>query len=443
MLGQFRLDQCVSKACDSAALRASFEQTLNITVKTIIKMLPVPKDGKKVAKALLRLFETSTQIACVGEASHSLGFPGVLCLCVLCLMVGLVVVFTVYDVYCRGPSFARIGDEALAHVQQGEAGNAPQNGMPSQPSSNVERVTRWFSASHNVDRLMSVIGGDFKALNGIRVLSMCWIIMGHTILMFVMPPVVNPTVEDRFLRSVPFAFVRGAEYSVDTFFFMSGFLATFALMNQLKLKGILSASQYVSMVFLRYLRLTPSYAVVLLFFWKVLPLVSSGPFWDETTIFSSDACDKHWWTNLLYVNNLVPFNATAQEMCMGWSWYLVRLCLPLRFLLVSDMLTVEYRRTTFSSSCSYRSLYPCIWSVALEAHACSCGDHVCSSSRSSLWQCRQRSTRRTCTATSSLSHSTGNLSTRRHGRGVRRTCSEPCCLCITTTVTDRLRLNVS
>ena len=298
MLGQFRRDHCVSKECTSEALRTSFEQSLNVTVKTIIKLLPLPKQNKKVFQALLGLFERSTQIDCVDEFSHSLGFPGVLVLCVLSFMVALVAVFTIYDVYFRGPSYAR-EDGPSSHVQE----NGRRNGIPSPPSSKVEQVTRWFSASHNVDRLVSVIGGDFKSLNGIRVISMCWIIMGHTILMFVMPPVVNPTVEDRFLQSVPFAFVRGAEYSVDTFFFMSGFLATFALLNQLKLKGILSVSQYVSIVLLRYLRLTPSYAVVLLFFWKVLPLVSSGPFWNESLMFSSTACDRHWWTNLLYVNN--------------------------------------------------------------------------------------------------------------------------------------------
>jgi len=38
------------------------------------------------------------------------------------------------------------------------------------------------------------------------------------------------------------------------------------------------------------------------------------------TYISRTACDKYWWTNLLYVNNFIPKNYDVT--CMGWSWYL-------------------------------------------------------------------------------------------------------------------------
>ena len=31
-------------------------------------------------------------------------------------------------------------------------------------------------------------------------------------------------------------------------------------------------------------------------------------------------CNKYWWSNLLFINNLVPWK--MNDECIGWVWYL-------------------------------------------------------------------------------------------------------------------------
>ncbi|XP_078581489.1 nose resistant to fluoxetine protein 6-like [Branchiostoma floridae x Branchiostoma japonicum] len=44
----------------------------------------------------------------------------------------------------------------------------------------------------------------------------------------------------------------------------------------------------------------------------------SGPFWPLAPDGLDPYCEDNWWTNLLYVNNVV----NSDRECMGWSWYL-------------------------------------------------------------------------------------------------------------------------
>ena len=71
--------------------------------------------------------------------------------------------------------------------------------------------------------------------------------------------------------------------------------------------------------FLRWARLTPVLAFVILLYTMVVPYVGSGPFWHKIGD-SSGACHTWWWTNLLYMNNFVPADYHAQ--CLPWTWYL-------------------------------------------------------------------------------------------------------------------------
>ena len=43
---------------------------------------------------------------------------------------------------------------------------------------------------------------------------------------------------------------------------------------------------------------------VLLFFDKLTVFLGEGPYWPNYQ--SDEACNKYWWTNLLYINNFYP-----------------------------------------------------------------------------------------------------------------------------------------
>lgn len=70
----------------------------------------------------------------------------------------------------------------------------------------------------------------------------------------------------------------------------------------------------------RYLRLTPAFAVAMLFYAQVAPYVGSGPFFPlyQQSIFRR--CSSYWWTGLLYLHNFVPWD--SDRVCMGWTWFL-------------------------------------------------------------------------------------------------------------------------
>lgn len=185
----------------------------------------------------------------------------------------------------------------------------------------------------------SPVGPGLRTLDGMRVLSMCWVVLGHTLLWMVQANLDNVIYVGRTMESsfMPQLLFNGL-FSVDTFFFLSGFLATFLLFKAFLSRpesapGSPGRSLFFTLKIYaaRYLRLTPLYGAVLLIYYYILPAITRGPFVDFVTSTTSDyqVCSKYWWTNILYLNNILPaseqFGANPTEGglgCMGWSWYL-------------------------------------------------------------------------------------------------------------------------
>mmetsp|Transcript_15489 Transcript_15489/g.27167 ORF Transcript_15489/g.27167 Transcript_15489/m.27167 type:complete len:619 (-) Transcript_15489:168-2024(-) len=161
------------------------------------------------------------------------------------------------------------------------------------------------------------------ALNGLRVLSMAWIILGHSFLMpegvsgYRNPEDIADGLNRHSAESNPLLMlVLQAEVSVDTFFFLSGFL-----LSHLTLKELRQSRMNVSMaVVMRYLRLTPSLAFVMLIYYQIWPHLAYGPF--AVTLEQSivQRCQGSWWSELTYTMNFIPFD--SDKVCMGWTWYL-------------------------------------------------------------------------------------------------------------------------
>jgi hypothetical protein len=56
-------------------------------------------------------------------------------------------------------------------------------------------------------------------------------------------------------------------------------------------------------VILFHFRLTPVYAVVIAFGASWYIHMGEGPMWNNTVGTMVENCRRHWWTNLLYLNN--------------------------------------------------------------------------------------------------------------------------------------------
>jgi len=62
---------------------------------------------------------------------------------------------------------------------------------------------------------------------------------------------------------------------------------------------------YISKIGLNPSRLTPPYMLFLMTYVPLAKYLANGPFYPQSTGFDVDECRDTWWTNLLYVNNLV------------------------------------------------------------------------------------------------------------------------------------------
>lgn len=163
-------------------------------------------------------------------------------------------------------------------------------------------------------------------LNGLRVLSMLWIMLGHT---FLMPEGImgyaNP--QDILRSSLSsadaednlwFYIIVSSQNGVDTFFFLSGFLLSLLTLKELRQRqGNLNVR---AAILMRYLRLTPSLALAMLVYYQIWPYLASGPFAASFQKSIFERCRGSWWSELTYTLNFIPYD--SDKVCMGWTWYL-------------------------------------------------------------------------------------------------------------------------
>ncbi|CAL8135130.1 unnamed protein product [Orchesella dallaii] len=199
--------------------------------------------------------------------------------------------------------------------------------LPPPPSSNqLFQICKAFSLATNGQKFLNTetSKNDIGCLHGIRFLSASWVVLGHTFFMGTMQPVWNLVdAYSMITTSVPILFITNAPVVVDVFFVMGGFLVSLTLLALLeKTKGNLRS---LPMVYLhRYLRITPLYMIIIAFTIFVFPLMGSGPTWHITKTWAG-FCEKNWWKNLLYINNLPIYDGANDPLdapCHGIAWYL-------------------------------------------------------------------------------------------------------------------------
>ncbi|XP_063424815.1 nose resistant to fluoxetine protein 6-like [Mytilus trossulus] len=191
-----------------------------------------------------------------------------------------------------------------------------------------------FSVYTNIEKILGTKqgAGTLAAINGIRFISMSWVILGHTFA-FGLGQMDNAAqVYTKFIKRKSFMAIMNAEVSVDSFFALSGTLLAYLILQQLqKQKSVLKLNWFM-FYFHRFWRLTPPYMLVLMVFTGLYPYLGSGPFWSDSRK-SPDNCHTNWWYNLLYINN---FNKESNE-CFGWAWYLAN---DMQFFVISPIILI-------------------------------------------------------------------------------------------------------
>ncbi|XP_017766098.1 PREDICTED: nose resistant to fluoxetine protein 6-like [Eufriesea mexicana] len=158
---------------------------------------------------------------------------------------------------------------------------------------------------------------SIKCLDGLRYISICWIIYGHTHYTEMVGVKMNLSDIPQMHINWANMFVLNANIITDTFFLISGVLMAYTALikNEKSSRGHFDV---VGLYLHRYLRLTPAYAMMIGFYATLLYKVSSGPHWDQWVGANRDYCRENWWINLLYLNNYIHL----PRICMSQSWYL-------------------------------------------------------------------------------------------------------------------------
>lgn len=188
-----------------------------------------------------------------------------------------------------------------------------------------------FSVYTNGKKILQVnqSSGTLTALNGIRFLSISWVVLGHTF--GVMYPVLSngyAILPDLYQRW-SFQAVANAFVAVDSFFALSGLLLAYLTLKEMKKGQGKFRINWFMFYFHRFWRLTPAYMLLMMISICLSRYFGDGPLWPDQGI-EVNYCKNTWWKNLLYINNFY-----SEQSCFGVSWYLAN---DMQFFVLSPLM---------------------------------------------------------------------------------------------------------
>lgn len=195
----------------------------------------------------------------------------------------------------------------------------------------AERLLLAFSVYSNGKKILQVnqSSGTLTALNGIRFLSISWVVLGHTF--GVMYPVLSngyAILPDLYQRW-SFQAVANAFVAVDSFFALSGLLLAYLTLKEMKKGQGKFRINWFMFYFHRFWRLTPAYMLLMMISICLSRYFGDGPLWPDQGI-EVNYCKNTWWKNLLYINNFY-----SEQSCFGVSWYLAN---DMQFFVLSPLM---------------------------------------------------------------------------------------------------------
>lgn len=169
-----------------------------------------------------------------------------------------------------------------------------------------------------------IVNSSVQVFDLLRVLAMIWIILGHELAyrMTVSANFLDKGFLDYTKDSWFFTYNMSAFYAVDIFLFMGGYVSIVSMSKLIysvaPLKPTKAVVLYLFLVFKRYIRIMPPYALLLWYWYKVAPTFVEGP-------LSQGQLDM-WpcnWTNF-WQSFILGWRSDVNKrtMCAGWAWYL-------------------------------------------------------------------------------------------------------------------------
>ncbi len=150
-----------------------------------------------------------------------------------------------------------------------------------------------------------------KVFDGVRVIGMLWIVLGHSLMAAAITPTQNLASLQPFTSDFSKAHLYNAFLAVDIFFFLSGFLICFVLISSIATR--LSWKLYLH----RLIRLYPALIVSYCLYCYILPLFAQGPrFYKYLKMVNVD-CKEQVPDIFFFFYNY----RNEDYDCTGWVWY--------------------------------------------------------------------------------------------------------------------------
>jgi len=214
-----------------------------------------------------------------------------------------------------------------------------------------------FSAASNAEKIMAVRLGnpsEITCFHAIRVLSICWVLLGHQNL-FIISSIGNIMSFLDMTKNPGMQIIWSGYRAVDTFFFLGGLLLTKSLLShdfcikkrqltdekdfmsterllweEIKKQGLITTittfvKKYIMYVIIRIIRIWPGLFMITMFYAGPSKLFVSGPNQSAYSVNYLESCRKNWWYDLTFFNNFIESGAydktDANQACLGQSWY--------------------------------------------------------------------------------------------------------------------------
>lgn len=142
---------------------------------------------------------------------------------------------------------------------------------------------------------------QIESLNGIRSMTIMWIILGHTYIMNTKLPHLNWTAAGAWSKSYYATFMVHSLYTCDTFLLISGFLVCWCLMRELDRRN--GKINFLMVIVNRYLRLTPPLIASVFFTLTLYKYLGSGPLWVFIVNGREQPCRENWPKTFTYLQN--------------------------------------------------------------------------------------------------------------------------------------------
>eukprot|EP00611_Tribonema_gayanum_P001510 TRINITY_DN1110_c1_g1_i2.p1 TRINITY_DN1110_c1_g1~~TRINITY_DN1110_c1_g1_i2.p1 ORF type:complete len:767 (-),score=284.50 TRINITY_DN1110_c1_g1_i2:1197-3497(-) len=347
---------CVPRACAPEALEGAELRAWLSAVHAALEASPAATDTQEqYVRNLLEVMGVAhsswTGFTCGTFRKARFGVDVRIVCALMLLLCAFVLGATVQDLV-KSPDFPKDsgdGSPTSARRLRQPSGYLP---VGANLGDHVSKYLAAFSIPRNLRRLFHV--GDqteLSVFDGLKVISMLWIVLGHLMAVQASVGYVNPEVfmpPNGMVSKPEGQLFFSARFAVDTFFFLSGFLVVYVMLRRFsKSDGTLKKGamgrwgEWLPFFYLhRFLRILPSYGFCLLLWWKVAPWLGNGPFWYRFEEYI-DLCDKYWWSNMLFVNNMVPWRMQETYECFYVTWYLAN---DMQFYLLSPFFIILFLR---------------------------------------------------------------------------------------------------